>query len=1067
MMGGIQLSNPTDRVQKSGGLVQVNADGSISLTPLVGQLVSVTGSIKYLTAVTQVIPGATSYSLRNNGNTADNLIIADVGTATFRGAVTAPSFSGSLTGNATTATALATPRAINGVSFDGSSAITIPAAAVTLTGNTLNAAVTASSLTSVGVLATPHLTSPIIDSGGLTITAGALTLASAASQVIPGVTSYSIRNNGNTADNVLVTDAGAVGIGRGFTPSSLLDVRNTATGFGQNFINAGNGIVIQQSTDWSSLSNGQFYDTIDIIHRSAGDAIFIDFRGGLKPAGNPATGADAALNVLIPYYRDYSDGLGHVGTVVNNYTGMSGLTIDYQATTAGTGINLSYEGTTQALWIINQNVLYPQGNGRAIYIQQYGTNVLAQIEHHQGTAGTFNLIRYDAGVGGHVIDVSISTDTFQRFGFTYGGQHYWGPGNLTPDTFLSRGNVGQVLINNELEIVQNTGNSANRILSFYTSGDARAAWEVNAVGKTQWGDRTNPYDTNLYRSGVGMLKTDTGLTIGGSLTYSTAATQVIPGVTSYSLRNNANTQDNLIITDAGNVTLRGSLTLASAASVLTPGATSLTITNNAGNVNNIRVLDSGQVSIGGGTSASTTNLMTYDATVLPDTATTLTSVNIVGANSGLTNRADNGIRTFNVVNTWTGANGTGTFATIYGTAIHAGSGLHIHMFGTLGFAQFTGTGGASIGAGLWGGFNLLSAAGSAVSGPIALGAGIYADGATWFAGAVVTTYASIYATAATSAATSTVTNNIGLMVDNLPAGASGTNSMVWLGPILAGSIANLGLGIAKGGAWIKGNFPAPVADTSNTSATLAIYAGDNAAGNNTLTALYFYRGSAAKGYIGFDSASGGIVAGHAKTLNDLAIINDSLLADNNGSIYSANTINATQGLQNIQAVLNATNLPTALRVTGAAHTNMNNASTREVDLNFNQVKQFVGGGVAITSIDHILIQAGTFSAAAAQIITKASSLRITGAPVQGVNMTMTATYALAVDSGNIWLGSATNIVLDTVTGTKWGTLGGAAGQKQAWWNATPIVQPLMATAAAHTVDDLITMFQNLGLCRQS
>jgi hypothetical protein len=60
--------------------------------------------------------------------------------------------SGSTTGNAATATALQTGRAINGVTFDGTAAITVTAAAGTLTGATLNATVTASSLTSVGTL---------------------------------------------------------------------------------------------------------------------------------------------------------------------------------------------------------------------------------------------------------------------------------------------------------------------------------------------------------------------------------------------------------------------------------------------------------------------------------------------------------------------------------------------------------------------------------------------------------------------------------------------------------------------------------------------------------------------------------------------------------------------------------------------------------------------------------------------------------------------------------------------------------------------------------------------------
>ena len=59
----------------------------------------------------------------------------------------------SCTGNSATATSLATARAINGVNFDGTSAITVTAAAGTLSGNTLNSSVVTSSLTSLGDLA--------------------------------------------------------------------------------------------------------------------------------------------------------------------------------------------------------------------------------------------------------------------------------------------------------------------------------------------------------------------------------------------------------------------------------------------------------------------------------------------------------------------------------------------------------------------------------------------------------------------------------------------------------------------------------------------------------------------------------------------------------------------------------------------------------------------------------------------------------------------------------------------------------------------------------------------------
>lgn len=87
------------------------------------------------------------------GSSADGSTYINIGSAlglsyvTVNGTLTA-----TLSGNASTATKLATARAINGVNFDGSAAITVTAAAGTLTGNTLASGVTASSLTSVGTL---------------------------------------------------------------------------------------------------------------------------------------------------------------------------------------------------------------------------------------------------------------------------------------------------------------------------------------------------------------------------------------------------------------------------------------------------------------------------------------------------------------------------------------------------------------------------------------------------------------------------------------------------------------------------------------------------------------------------------------------------------------------------------------------------------------------------------------------------------------------------------------------------------------------------------------------------
>jgi hypothetical protein len=121
--------------------------------------------------------GATpTIGLTNNSTTIGSTAIAlGSSSTTLVGltSVTSTAFVGALTGNASTATTLATTRAINGVNFDGSAAITITAAAGTLSGATLASGVTASSLTSVGTL-TSLTVSGATATGALTVT-GAIT----------------------------------------------------------------------------------------------------------------------------------------------------------------------------------------------------------------------------------------------------------------------------------------------------------------------------------------------------------------------------------------------------------------------------------------------------------------------------------------------------------------------------------------------------------------------------------------------------------------------------------------------------------------------------------------------------------------------------------------------------------------------------------------------------------------------------------------------------------------------------------------------------------------------------
>lgn len=86
--------------------------------------------------------------------------------------------------------------------------------------------------------------------------------------------------------------------------------------------------------------------------------------------------------------------------------------------------------------------------------------------------------------------------------------------------------------------------------------------------------------------------------------------------------------------------------------------------------------------------------------------------------------------------------------------------------------------------------------------------------------------------------------------------------------------------------------------------------------------------------------------------------------------------------------------------------------------------------------------------------------------VVGSSGSTAQTLATALQVTNALLLTMTdgvNVDLGQTTGTKWGR----AADKQAWWNATPVVQQVLATGAGALVDDVITLLQTLGLCKQS
>jgi hypothetical protein len=278
--------------------------GSTTLTlpaatdTLVGRATTDTLTNKSIAAGTNTISGLTNSNLSGtagitNANLANSAVTigstsvslgATATTIAGLSSVTSTSFVGALTGNASTATTLATARAINGVNFDGSAAITVTAAAGTLTGATLNSTVTASSLTSVGTIATGvwQGTDVGVAYGGTGTSDGSITGTGALTFTAGGSnTNVNLVPNGTG-----IVDVGGKRVGNAANPTQSTDLATKA------YVDSlSNGLDVKASvraatTANITLSNTQ---TIDGVALSVGDRVLVK---------NQSTGSQNGIYVV-------------------------------------------------------------------------------------------------------------------------------------------------------------------------------------------------------------------------------------------------------------------------------------------------------------------------------------------------------------------------------------------------------------------------------------------------------------------------------------------------------------------------------------------------------------------------------------------------------------------------------------------------------------------------------------------------------------------------------------------------------------------------------------------------
>lgn len=145
--------------------------------------------------------------------------------------------------------------------------------------------------------------------------------------------------------------------------------------------------------------------------------------------------------------------------------------------------------------------------------------------------------------------------------------------------------------------------------------------------------------------------------------------------------------------------------------------------------------------------------------------------------------------------------------------------------------------------------------------------------------------------------------------------------------------------------------------------------------------------------------------------------------------------------------------PIPLNILAPANTNMSNSEKSDIQFQLGRTVTFQGGGAAIALQRAFFITNPTYAASAAQTITRAATVYISGAPIAGSNITLTETLAFLVDAGNSKFGGRVGVNVPS------GTLPGAMIDAR---SSGDNVTPLAIRGTDTPVTDLFTVRRGAG-----
>jgi hypothetical protein len=373
----------------------VDSKGRLTAASTVGITAGVS-SLNYTTTSSYAAGGTisgTSLTLTAADGTNPGLI--STGTQTIAGAKTfSTNIIGNLTGNASTATTLATSRNINGIAFDGSADITIAADANTLTGTTLASNVVNSSLTSVG-----------------TITTGVWSGTAIANN--------KLANSTTTLGSTTMTLGGTVTSVTGLTSLTATTVVGTLSGTASTATNIAGGAVgaipYQSAAGTTALLSGNTSSTVMYL-TSSGNGTVSTAPSWVAPRFVPYTGATSAVD-LGSYdlmVNDITVGKGGGSTTYNNMAlGSRAL----YGTNSGIGANTAIGYNT-----LTANTTGSNNTGIGYYSLQANTlgsnnTAIGYFALKSNNSTTSSEASYNSAFGSYALESNTTGNRNSAFGY--------------------------------------------------------------------------------------------------------------------------------------------------------------------------------------------------------------------------------------------------------------------------------------------------------------------------------------------------------------------------------------------------------------------------------------------------------------------------------------------------------------------------------------------------------------------------------------------------------------------------------------------------------------------------